>query len=310
MRPSPLSESEMLAHIKTGLDANTNLFIPAISANRGTFTCPVYSQDASMPVAVFRMEAGRKLVRHEIQVLTLVKEKGSPALQDSIPEVLWHGTWGTRSASLIEHLCGRQQTKPRTVRGFGKQLTQIGHWLSALHSIRRCAQFSRDPEILRIYHAPEALRQFLGEGALAETIGEALYHLAEIPRVLCHGDLHPGNILSDQNHIRVLDWEYATWGLPIFDWFYYLCALLFEQGRKRPATPKQWELAIRKRWNSTSRVSYLIHQRTASFLQSQGMEMGQFTSAIRLGIFDFLRQRLPQQSLSTLTPLIRDLGYR
>ena len=38
--------------------------------------------------------------------------------------------------------------------------------------------------------------------------------------VLCHHDIHPGNIIESHGEIRLLDWEYAANGHPIFDYLY------------------------------------------------------------------------------------------
>ena len=38
--------------------------------------------------------------------------------------------------------------------------------------------------------------------------------------VLCHHDIHPGNIIEIDNSLRLLDWEYAANGHPIFDYIY------------------------------------------------------------------------------------------
>ena len=39
-----------------------------------------------------------------------------------------------------------------------------------------------------------------------------------VPQCVCHNDLNPGNIMTaGNNEIRIVDWEYASIGDPLFD---------------------------------------------------------------------------------------------
>lgn len=63
-------------------------------------------------------------------------------------------------------------------------------------------------------------------------VDSSLAHLQELqceavdfPLVLCHGDLGPGNILAKQGALVAIDWEDAFWGIPNFDYLYWLTFL-------------------------------------------------------------------------------------
>jgi hypothetical protein len=47
-------------------------------------------------------------------------------------------------------------------------------------------------------------------------------HLSDFPRVICHGDLGPENILSGPDGPIAVDWEDALWGIEGYDFLYWL----------------------------------------------------------------------------------------
>lgn len=46
--------------------------------------------------------------------------------------------------------------------------------------------------------------------------------LGGLPRVLCHGDLGPKNIMTDGSQPIAIDWEDAFWGVAGYDYLYWL----------------------------------------------------------------------------------------
>ena len=44
----------------------------------------------------------------------------------------------------------------------------------------------------------------------------------ELPMVLCHGDLHPGNIAEIEGRLVILDWEHAHLNTPLWDVYHLL----------------------------------------------------------------------------------------
>jgi hypothetical protein len=47
-------------------------------------------------------------------------------------------------------------------------------------------------------------------------------HLNDFPRIICHGDLGPENILSGRHGPIAVDWEDAFWGIEGYDFLYWL----------------------------------------------------------------------------------------
>jgi len=46
--------------------------------------------------------------------------------------------------------------------------------------------------------------------------------LDTLPRALCHGDFGPKNIMTDGAQVVAIDWEDAFWGVPGYDYLYWL----------------------------------------------------------------------------------------
>lgn len=44
----------------------------------------------------------------------------------------------------------------------------------------------------------------------------------ELPQVLCHGDLHPGNVAEVEGRLVILDWEHAHLNTPLWDVYHLL----------------------------------------------------------------------------------------
>lgn len=62
----------------------------------------------------------------------------------------------------------------------------------------------------------------------------------ELPTVLCHGDLHPGNLAEVDGRLVVLDWEHAHLNTPLWD-MYHLVDL------SHPLFPRTVTPALRER---------------------------------------------------------------
>jgi aminoglycoside phosphotransferase (APT) family kinase protein len=77
-----------------------------------------------------------------------------------------------------------------------------------------------------------------GSGSVAPALAErALAALEGLPdgEALCHGDLHPGNVLMTEDGPRIIDWTNATRGDPMADVAY--TSLLFEIAVPQPSAP-------------------------------------------------------------------------
>ena len=110
-----------------------------------------------------------------------------------------------------------EMRQPETIRAVARALKKI-HALPAVRATFSPFQVVRDYDKLAreqgVQNFPENyawLRERMDE------IETAFAHRHNAP-VLCHNDLLNGNFLRDeQNHIRILDWEYAGMGDQFFD---------------------------------------------------------------------------------------------
>lgn len=81
-----------------------------------------------------------------------------------------------------------------------------------------------------VAHGDRAVAYLQGQGLLAPPTAAAVERLlaqlraalAGLPRVLCHGDLGPKNLMSDGARPVAIDWEDAFWGVPGYDYLYWL----------------------------------------------------------------------------------------
>ena len=301
-----LCKSTIEACIRTGLGSllppNADIHLPVVHANRGTFTSPVYISDNNDPIAIFRLEAGRKLVGHEAHTLNWIhKHNTDGQFNKTLPEILWQGTLGSRQATLQTFLKGKSPAPAKWHKRLVKQFAQVADWLTTLYQTPiSLPEYEHDtrPKTYACYMDPDACKDVVSKPFLPQ-IENAIQQLqkAQIPPVLCHADLHLGNMLVSQNGLCVLDWEYADLGWPVFDWFYYLCTILFEQSRHRPQTPDQWTSALEKVFIQENTRNQLLKQTTRTFFERLHIVDATLNAACLLGLFDFLRRRLSPSHL-------------
>jgi len=72
------------------------------------------------------------------------------------------------------------------------------------------------------------------EPTLAEWVGRILAHLPD-GEALCHGDFHPGQLVSSGDRYAAFDWTGAKRGDPLFD--YARTRVLLSMGEPPPGTP-------------------------------------------------------------------------
>ncbi|MDC7784340.1 aminoglycoside phosphotransferase family protein [Rhodoplanes sp. TEM] len=81
-----------------------------------------------------------------------------------------------------------------------------------------------------VAHGERAVARLEGQGfltsptaaAVAGLLAQLRAALEGLPRVLCHGDLGPKNLMTDGSRPVAIDWEDAFWGVPGYDYLYWL----------------------------------------------------------------------------------------
>jgi hypothetical protein len=82
----------------------------------------------------------------------------------------------------------------------------------------------------------------------------------ELPRVLCHGDLHPGNMADVNGRLVIIDWEHAHLNTPLWD-IYHLVDLSHPL-YPRTVTPELRERIINVYLNGLERHSVQVDRVT------------------------------------------------
>jgi aminoglycoside phosphotransferase (APT) family kinase protein len=110
---------------------------------------------------------------------------------------------------------------------------RVGHLLGQLHTRTRgradlAAEFHDRTHLqtlrVRPYHERVAERR----PDLAEPIRSVIDNMLATRECLVHGDYSPKNLLTDGQHVVILDCEVAHWGDPRFDIAFCLCHLLLK----------------------------------------------------------------------------------
>ena len=147
-------------------------------------------------------EPGIDRVR-ELTVLRAVSAAGlGPRILGATPERGW---------LLSEYLAGEQSVAGALGTA---RLEVLIETLRAVHGLPvRAASFSYPDHYAALYRAAG------GAGPLPAGIEKSLKALVNaVPTGLTHHDPGPGNVIFSGESARLIDWEYAAPGCPLFDW--------------------------------------------------------------------------------------------
>lgn len=152
-------------------------------------------------VKLFKAGVPRQLGRHEARVIRAVFAAGVPA-----PEVLDEVTWEGRFGIVLQRLDG--PTLLQLVQAGAMKRAQAGAILATLHmSVHKTPPPSGTPTLLDWFdaasRAPSAIPKHISTGALA------LIERLPPGDGLCHGDLHPSNVIMTSDGPKIIDWAIA-----------------------------------------------------------------------------------------------------
>lgn len=272
---------------------------PLVYANRGTFTVAVRS--GGRDLAVLRVDAARQLVAHESAALEAVASSGS-ALASTVPNVIWKGAFGRRTAALQSHMPGNPQPYARTPAGLAQQLDALSPWLIALSQIAVPGEMNHPhlDETLALYRSPEAFAEAVSDEAIAGEFWACVDRLGGWETVMSHGDLHPDNILDSENGFNILDWEYAAARPSAFDWAHYIAASVYDRpgrflsSKRHPARQLADVVSTDSPWMLT------IREATRAHMERLSMDPGRAADYLKIGLWDFLWRRYRYQDYQTL----------
>ncbi|MCB5160976.1 phosphotransferase [Marinomonas algarum] len=146
------------------------------------------------------------------------------------PDVVWYNASGCMASRFVP-----QPSLAWTVRHNDNAIRRIASILKQVHALPAKGRYYSVFEVIQQYLNSIANRlsgaRFINDEAHLEsrlTLQKEYDYLVLIfhqlrapeqllPRVLCHNDINPKNLLMDDADLWVIDWEYAGIGDPLFD---------------------------------------------------------------------------------------------
>jgi aminoglycoside phosphotransferase (APT) family kinase protein len=171
-------------------------------------TAEIFDLGDGRVLKLFRSGWGRTSAERELSIARKLEEAGIPA-----PRALGLEHHGDRFGVVFEKVSGPSMfeafaSKPWRFAAHARQLAvlHVEVHSKSIPGLPSCLDDLRN----EIEHAPKL------SGDLRSA---ALKLLDQMPtgRALCHGDLHPGNVILTSQGPRVIDWADATSGHPLAD---------------------------------------------------------------------------------------------
>ncbi len=183
-----------------------------------------------------RSSAGHDHISNELQSIDRVLARCSSAVSVTIPRPL--GVIREFSSALVAAqtmLKGVPMIPSRSGTERRKHWTQVAELIGKLHGETAEQHFAWKEETFDRYvrndwEQNSSLARIEDSGAWIRRTEEIVSEIGgDIPIVLAHRDLHPGNILVSRrgNVSGLVDWgESSQRNLPFFDWYYFLVSYL------------------------------------------------------------------------------------
>jgi hypothetical protein len=185
-----------------------------------------FPNGAREPVNVLKVSRSleqAQRIEAEQSSLALIRELVADEMRSTLPEPLGVFRSGTSLIGVETYMAG--ELRERSHVGRSRQFDLGISWIIAFN---RQAEVSRNPwrlaEVERWVDTPIAeYRERFGAGESELRLFEALRTRARLldgerlPLVWRHGDLNESNVSFAHESLRVVDWESATIGLPLFD---------------------------------------------------------------------------------------------
>jgi aminoglycoside phosphotransferase (APT) family kinase protein len=193
-------------------------------------TAEIYACGEHQVLKLFLDWCSAGMVEHELKIARIVQDAGLPVPHVEPESVMIDG----RRGIIYERIVGASmldviRRQPWRVIYFGRLMAELQaqvhqQSVAGLPTLRDAMQ--------RAIQGADALPELLKQGAL-----QSLAQRSE-RSALCHGDLHPGNILLTARGPIIIDWMTAMQGDPQADVARTL--LLIRLGDPPPGTPGLW----------------------------------------------------------------------
>ena len=199
-----------------------------------------FSSSEPEPVGILKISRtaeDRSRIEAEQRALVAIRANIEPGMQASLPMPLGCFEAGTSLVGVETCLGGRQRARGLSERR--RQLELAASWIADFH---RQTEVSRDAwgpgEVEKWIARPIAeYRKKFGAGDREHRLFEALLGRGRallgqsLPLVWRHGDFNESNIFFAAQSLRVVDWEAARIGLPLFDLLYFATNWIFRTER-------------------------------------------------------------------------------
>lgn len=207
-RSGPFPSAEVRAYCFTAAGARAMRGALGEKIGEGGFS-EVYAWAPGQVVKLFKRGVSQQLSQHEAQKTRAIFAAGAPA-PDVLDEVTLEGRFGI----VLQRLDG--PTLLQLSRSGAMTTAQTGAVLASLSMAIHRVSPPREALFLRDWLG--ALQ--LSGGMVPEPIATGILALIERLRPgdgLCHGDLHPGNVIMTAEGPRVVDWTSAVRAPAAFD---------------------------------------------------------------------------------------------
>ena len=174
-------------------------------------TAEVFAFGAGRVIKLYRARTPLGILEYEVRATQAAYMSGAPA-----PEVLGTETVDGRAGIILQRYDGRSLIE--MIMDGSISPAQAGVELARVHAGFHAGQYAADVWTFRQF-VGFTCGQLSGRGIPGDVIDRSLTVSRGLPEVatLCHGDLHPGNILMTEEGPRIIDWTSAMLASPLAD---------------------------------------------------------------------------------------------
>lgn len=187
--------------------------------SKGSATALVFSGEE--PFCALKIAGNDKAqaTLKEKKVVDYIEREGGSYFDDKLQKTVSLDRIGKTAIWTREYITGRTLSQETALgklnagdaRGL---LSSAGEFLSRLWRLPAQKE-SYEPSGL-LFHQKQT-----GKNGLTGRFISRLERLAVSRPVINHNDLSPVNVIRQGKGFRVLDWEQARWGPPVYDWFFF-----------------------------------------------------------------------------------------
>ncbi len=266
-------------------------------------------------VRVHRGE-GENRVAREYEALVALRAHAPASFALSVPEPLARASVGPGEAAVLGFLEGAPLAPARSVTALRSQLEEARIWLAELWSVPAPATFGERYSCAAVLRSLESDVAVSGPRVVASFSAAlaAAHALDASPAVWCHFDLSTSNVLRSRSGIRVVDWEYARRGHPLYDWFRFVVQMGLAWRARPPdlsgplADDEQILAPVRLLFFDPGALADAIAAETLAALALAGLDLAHADASLRAVLLQYLGPQMPWRDRRALIETV--LGER